>query len=453
LPYTGTGSLVLRARLFGETIANGIYSRNLPVISRRLFNQGLTASALSITLSASGLDAGALPAVLASERAEAEAAKQIAPSKDSSPFALGIIGAGSRGQELIRSFLRVPGVSVVAAADVYAPRFAQLERICGRPVAALQDYRQLLDRKDLDAVIVATPLGLHGEHVTASLASGHHTYGEKTMAYTVEQAKGIVRAAAEHKRIYQVGHQYRYSPWIRAALVRVQQGEIGEVTHIQGYWHRNNDWRRPVPEPSLERLVNWRLYNEWSLGLIAELGSHHMDIANWVFGEYPVAAMASGSICRYHDGRETDDNVQVVLSYPGGRRFIFTSMTDNAKMGDQLWVYGTKGSLNLTLQDATFFYEPKKITHVAPAANGKEGAITTSASYNPANEMPYRGPGKPVDVSTAEDPTTAATRAFVYCVRTGTEPIANAHVGLGSALGVIQANQARLAKREIEIVA
>ena len=419
------------------------------MISRRQFTQGI--SAVAVSASASALKMEAAVDASASERSESDAARQIAPTKDSTPFRLGIIGAGSRGQELIRSFLRVPGVSVVAAADVYEPRFAQLNRICGREVAAHKDYRALLDRKDLNAVIVATPLGLHGEHVTAALAGGHHVYGEKVMAYTVEQAKGIVAAAAEHKRIYQIGHQYRYSPWIRASLLRVQQGEIGEVTHIMGYWNRNNDWRRPVPDASLEHLINWRLYHEWSLGLIAELGSHHIDIANWVFGEYPVAALASGSICRYHDGRETDDNVQAILSYSGGRRFIFTSITDNAKMGDQLWLYGTKGSLNLTLQDATFFYEPKKIAKTVVAPNGKDEGVVTTASYNPANEMPYRGPGKPVDVSTAEDPTTAATRAFVYCVRTGTEPIADAKVGLGSAVAVIQANQSLRERKEVAI--
>ena len=342
-------------------------------------------------------------------------------------------------------------MTVAAAADVYEPRFAQLNDICGKEVATHKDYRALLDRKDLDAVVVATPLGLHAEHITAALSSGHHIYGEKVMAYTVDQAKSITAAASEHKRIYQIGHQYRYSPWIRAAVLRVQQGEIGDVTHIIGYWHRNNDWRRPVPDPSFERLINWRLYHEWSLGLNAELGSHHMDIANWVFGEYPQAALASGSICRYHDGRETDDNVQTILSYSGGRRFIFTSITDNAKMGDQLWLYGSKGSLNLTLEDATFFYEPKKIVKAVIAPNGKDEGVVTSASYNPSNEMPYRGPGKPVDVSTAEDPTTAATRAFVYCVRTGTKPIADARVGLGSALGVIHANESLRFKREAAI--
>jgi len=416
------------------------------VIDRRLFLQGLSATAVA----GSSLASAESNEAQTNGQAEAEAARQIAPSKDSSSFKLGIIGPGSRGQELVRSFLRVPGVRIVAATDVYKPRFEQLNRVCGYEVPAYSDVRAMLDRKDLDAVVVATPLGLHAEHVLAALASGHHVYGEKTMAYTVDDGRKIVAATAEHQRIFQVGHQYRYSPWIRAAVARVQQGEIGDVTHIHGYWHRNNDWRRPVPDPSLERLINWRLYNQWSLGLIAELGSHHMDIANWIFGSTPTAALASGSICRYHDGRETDDNVQVVLSYSGGRRFIFTSMTDNAKMGDQLWVYGAKGSLNLTLEDATFFYEPRQITQ-PKSAKGEAAGVTTGASYRPSGEMPYRGPGKPVDVTTAEDPTTAATRAFIYCVRTGTQPIANVHVGFGSTLAVVQADQSRILKREVEV--
>lgn len=417
------------------------------MIDRRLFLQGLSATAVATSTLTSAETAEAQ----AQARIEAQAAQQIAPSKDGTPLRLGIIGPGSRGKELVRNFLRVPGVRIVAASDVYEPRFAQLNDLCGYPVAAHKDFRALLDRKDLDAIIIASPLGLHAQHVTPALASGRHVYGEKTMAYTVEEARAIAAAAAQHKRIYQVGHQYRYSPWIRAAVARVQAGEIGNITHILGYWNRNNDWRRPVPEPSLEHLINWRLYHQWSLGLIAELGSHHMDIANWVFGSTPTAALASGSICSYPDGRETDDNVQVVLSYTGGRRFIFTSMTDNAKQGDQLWMYGTKGSLNVTLEDATFFYEPRQVPKPVSKGKGEEKGVTTSASYRPSGEMPYRGPGKPLTITDPEDATTIAARAFIYCVRTNSHPIADAQVGLGSALGVIQANHARAEKREVSV--
>ena len=422
------------------------------MIDRRLFLQGLSATAIAAHLKPqiAGAQTAAAQAASAADR-QAEA--QIAPTTDATPLRVGIIGPGSRGKELVRNLLRVPGVRIVAAADVYEPRFAQLNEVCGYTVPSHTDYRALLDRRDLDAIVVATPLGLHASHVLPALQSGRHVYGEKTMAYTVDEARHIVSAAATSNRIYQVGHQYRYSPWIRSAMTRVQAGEIGDVTHILGYWNRNNDWRRPVPTPDpggkLEHLINWRLYNQWSLGLIAELGSHHMDIANWVFNSTPTAALASGSICCFHDGRETDDNVQVVLSYSAGRRFIFTSMTDNAKQGDQLWLYGTKGSLNVTLEDATFFYEPRQLAKAPVAGKGEEKGVTTSASYRPSGEMPYRGPGKPLAVADPEDATTIAIRAFVHCVRTNTQPLANTQVGLGSALAVIQANQALRDKKEV----
>lgn len=402
------------------------------MMNRRFFVQGLSAAALAARPLAS----------LAEEMTTGGQA----------PVRLGIIGPGSRGKELIRCFLRVPGVKIVAAADVYEPRFAELNQVCGHAVESHKDYRSLVDRKDLDAIVVASPLSYHSEHVIAALKAGHHVYGEKTMAFTVDETKEIVRTVDGGKQLYQVGHQYRYAPWIRAGVERLQQGEIGEVTHVFGYWHRNSDWRRPVPKPSLERLINWRLYNEYSLGLLAELGSHHIDVANWIFGEAPKAAFATGSVAEYHDGRENDDNVQAVLSYSKGRRFVFSSMTNNAKMGDQLWVYGTKGSLNLTLQDAEFYYEPKRAVQVA-AAKGTvtEKGITTGASYRAGGEMPYRGPGKKLDIAVAEDPTATACRAFIDCVRTGKKPIADARVGMGSALGVIVANQSLSEKRELEI--
>jgi predicted dehydrogenase len=185
--------------------------------------------------------------------------------------------------------------------------------------------------------------------------------------------------------------------------------------------------------------------------LLAELGSHHIDIANWVFGETAHAAYATGSIAVYHDGRENDDNVQAVLSYSKGRRFVFSSLTDNAEVGNQLWIYGTKGSLNLTLEDAEFFYEPKRAKQLPLKAGEKVKAITAGASYRPSGEMPYRGAGKRLDIPVAEDPTTTACRAFIDCIRTGQRPIADAHVGAGSALSVITANRSLSAKRELDV--
>ena len=107
---------------------------------------------------------------------------------------VGIIGAGSRGQELMRYFLRVPGVRIVGLCEVYEPRFAAARKITGEDTPIYRDHRRLLEARDIDAVIVATPLSLHAEHVVASLQSGRHVYGEKSMGFTIEHCKKIVEA-------------------------------------------------------------------------------------------------------------------------------------------------------------------------------------------------------------------------------------------------------------------
>jgi predicted dehydrogenase len=232
----------------------------------------------------------------------------------------------------------------------------------------------------------------------------------------------------------------------RAAVEKIKQGKIGEPTHVYAYWHRNNDWRRPVPSADpggkLEHLINWRLYRKTSGGLVTELGSHHIDIANWIFDAIPERATGMTSIVRYHDGRTVGDNVQAVFSYPGRRRLMFSSITDNAKMGNELWVYGTEGSVAITIEDATVYYEPKTHTPVVTGAEVAKHGIVTGASYATKGEMPYRGPGERLPVTVTEDPTLTACRAFIECVRAKRQPVANARVGYGSAIGAAIANRA-----------
>ena len=360
---------------------------------------------------------------------------------------VGMIGPGSRGQELLRQLLHVPGVRIAAVCDIYEPRYAQVNRLLGAEVPNTNDYRELLERKDLDVIYVATPVSLHAEHVLAALKTGRPVYGEKAMGFTPDECREIYAAASKPEALFQIGHQYRYAPWVQAAVDAVKKGKIGEPTHVYAYWHRNNDWRRPVPSPdpggNLERLINWRLYRETSGGLVTELGSHHIDVANWVFDAIPERATGMTSIVSYHDGRTVGDNVQAVFSYPGGRRLMFSSLTNNAKMGNELWIYGTEGSVAITIEDATFYYEPKK--HPKAAVAGAEvvaHGITTGASYSTQGEMPYRGPGEKLAVTATEDPTLTACRAFIECVRAKRQPLANARVGYGSAIAATIANRA-----------
>jgi len=366
------------------------------------------------------------------------------------PIRLGIIGAGSRGQEDLRQFLRVPGVSLTAICDIYAPRYEQVNRLVGKEIPHTTDPHELLSRDDVDAVLIASPVGCHAEHVIATAKTGRPIYGEKALGFTVEDNHAILEAVTANKVLFQIGHEYRYASWAQEAIRRVHAGEIGTPTHVYANWHRNGDWRRSVPSPDpggkLEHLINWRLYRETSGGLGTELGSHHIDMANWVFGEQPESVFGTQSICRYHDGRTVGDNVQTVFSYTQGRRLVFSSLTDNAKVGCELWIYGTEGSVQITIEDATIFYEKKRSnTPSADKAVSKtvvERGVVTGASYSTAGEMPYRGPGEKVAVTNTTDPTLAAVQSFIEAVRGEHGIFADVHCGFRAAVACSVAHDA-----------
>jgi predicted dehydrogenase len=364
---------------------------------------------------------------------------------------VGIIGPGSRGREVMRQMLRTRGVEIAAVCDVYEPRFAEVNELVGRKVPSYTNYRELLERKDLDAILIATPPVFHAECTLAALESGRPVYGEKTLGFTVKDCNDVVSAVKRTGHIYQIGHQLRYASWIQQSIKRIHQGDIGVPTHVYAYWHRTDDWRRSVPDPKLEHLFNWRLYTESSGGLLEELGSHAIDIANWVFGESPETILGSSSIAVYHDGRTVGDNVQAVIGYSKGRRMFFSSITDNAMMADQMWVYGTEGSVQLTLEDATFYSPSKKKITAASHSDVVERGVKTGASYKTNWEMPYRGPGERVQVPAEEDPTFTACHAFFQSVRDKQEPIASANVGFASAIACVVGKQALVEGRAMTL--
>ncbi len=375
------------------------------------------------------------------------------------PLRLGVIGAGSRGQEVMRQFLHLPGVSVQAVCDIYPPRQAEVDRIVGKPVPFIPSYKTFLERDDIDAILIASPLAFHAEHTIAAAKTGLPIYGEKAMGFQPAECQQIVDALERSKTLYQVGHQYRYASWAQESFRRIQAGAIGRPTHIHAYWHRNGDWRRPVPandpDKRLEHLINWRLYRETSGGLVTELGSHHLDMANWIFDEVPTSVLGTSSICRYHDGRTVGDNTLATFNYSQGRRLFFSSITDNAKNGNELWVYGDEGSVQITMEDATFYYEKSKRS-AAIAPSGKtvlQHGIVTGASYSTTGEMPYRGEGERIPTQAYEDSTLTAVRSFVEAVH-GEHPVqADMYVGYGSSIASAVAHQAVFTEEKMLIPA
>ena len=389
-----------------------------------------------------GYAAGAAGAALLSGGNDPLWASNKTPSDQ---ISLGIIGVGSRGQQLMRTFLRVPGVRFAGLCDVYEPRFAAGRKITGENTAVYRDHPELLAAPDIDAVIVSTPLSFHSEHVIAALQSGRHVYGEKSLALTVEQCDSIVDEVKRSGKHFQVGLQYHYAPWYREVLRRIQAGKLGHITQIYAYWHRNNSWRRPVPEGSdiqLERLINWRLYKQYSGGLLAELGSHHINFANEVFGGMPESVVGSGGIDFWKDGRETQDNVQVVYRYASGQSLVFSAITTNRLDGDQIRVFGTDGSAVLTEADATVYYEPSRPQSAVSQQTILEHGIVTGATYR--SELPYRGRGEAVTVPEDKmgSPDYLACASFIDCIRTDKKPEADEQKAWNEGVAVALGNQA-----------
>ncbi len=201
----------------------------------------------------------------------------------------------------------------------------------------------MIQKEKLEAVVLASPLFTHADIAVACMEAGLHVLSEKMMAWDVASCERIAEAARKNRRVYEVGHQRFYNGVYQAAHEGiVKAGLLGELYHARLVWHRNGNWRRhielPSPDydasrwgyPSYDHLINWRLYKKYSRGHMAELASHQVAVAEWFFDATATAAVGSGGVFRFKDGREIPDHTYVTLEYPGGRTVVFTSIESNA---------------------------------------------------------------------------------------------------------------------------
>lgn len=256
-----------------------------------------------------------------------------------------IIGVGNRGSYLLRHMSRVPGVKVVAVCDINPET---LRRVAGDTYEAYEEYRKLLERKDIDAVVIATPVDTHRAISLAALDLGKHVYCEKPMALTPEDCKVVATAAAHAKGIFQAGFQLRHDPNRAAAMRFVQQGGIGRVLFLQGYRHTGD----------LPRQTLWYFDRSRSGDNIVEQACHILDLMVWAAGTHPLRAFGSGGINLYKDippGRTTMDNYSVIYEFPNDVRLCFSHIYFDPPgfSGIKERVYGSLGAVDLPT--ATFF--------------------------------------------------------------------------------------------------
>ena len=258
----------------------------------------------------------------------ADEKKEVAGTK----VRMGIVGVGSRGQYHMRNLRSLPNVEVTALCDNYAVHLEQAAAIC--PSARIcTDYRQVLERNDVEAVLIATPPDMHAEITIAALEAGKHTFCEKSMALSPAECLAMYEAYRRTGKVLYIGQQRLFDPKYIRAMEMVHAGMLGEITGIRTYWFRNNDWRRPVPSSALERKINWRLYKAFSGGLMTELATHQLQVGNWAMRMIPDTVMGQGDIVYWKDGREVYDSVNLIYRYADGVKMTYESVISNKFYG------------------------------------------------------------------------------------------------------------------------
>ncbi len=355
---------------------------------------------------------------------------------EAGPLKVAIIGCGDRGKGIMYVLNDLPNLfKVTAVCDVLDFRLKAAQKISKTSTPKVYaDYRKVLDDKEVDAIVIAVPLNMHYAIASEVIKSGRHLYLEKTMTYNIDQALDLVKLmAGRNKQVLQVGHQYRYSPLYYKVKDYINKGYLGKVTQVDCRWDRNGSWRRAVPEPSLERQINWRMYKEYSGGLVAELLSHQLDFINWAFDTHPTEFLAAGDIDLYKDGRETYDNVQVIARY-GEQGMVgnFGATCGNARDGYLFKIKGTKGTVSL-LTDQGMFYAEKDLLKERGLVDGVTGA--TKITWDKEG-------GVPILPEPTKDGTWYALKDFYEKVTTATLPDSNVYTGAKTAICVHLANQA-----------
>lgn len=261
---------------------------------------------------------------------------------------VGVIGLGRQGRGVMKGFLKNSNVEVVALCDVYAPHLAAAMKDSKLDaVETYKDFRKLLDRKDIDAVIVASPDHWHALHSVMACQAGKDVYVEKPISVTVTEGRKMVQAARKYNRIVQVGTQQRSGDHYQKAAQLIRSGQIGKVTFVRTWNYGNSApvgignppdsaapdgldwdmWLGPAPARPFnanrfgvfpDRWSSFRWFWDYAGGMMTDWGVHHLDIVQMVMGvDAPLAISSTGGKYALTDNRETPDTLMVTYEYPG----------------------------------------------------------------------------------------------------------------------------------------
>lgn len=355
---------------------------------------------------------------------------------------VGLIGAGERGQGVMGAFVRTNIVDVKAVCDVFAEKIDQAQQKF--PGAkGFGDHRKLLETKELDAVLIATPDHWHAGTAIDALNAGKDVYVEKPLTLTIEEGPQIVRAARVNNRVCQVGMQQRSgSHYLEAKEKYFKTGKLGKITLARTWWHGNGYHLRKAPErlqklPSNldwarflgpvkyrdydpQQYYNFRAYLEYGGGQVTDLFTHWIDVVHmFMEQDNPISAVAAGGVYHYKDGRTAPDTIHVLLEYPTEWTATFEATLAPGVTGAALEMCGTEG--RLWISRGRYEYYPLR-------SGGK-----------PAEVVEYKG-----------DATNEHVKNFLDCVKSRQRPNGDVQIGHRSAVASHLGNIAYLQKRRVK---
>lgn len=373
---------------------------------------------------------------------------------------MGLIGCGGRGMFDAKLMRDAPNVEFVAVCDLYPPRLTEAREWAGSSAKAYSDFRRLLEQKDMDAVLIATPDHWHAIPTVLACQAGKDVYVEKPLSHNVREGRAMIEAARRHNRIVQVGTQQRSAPHYAEVARIIQSGELGRV-HFVRIWNYVNmypDGIGRVPDSAPPEGVDWDMYLgpapyvpfnknrfvgtfrwfwDYGGGLVTDFGIHRFDSMHQIMNvDAPMTVSASGGRYGLTDGAETPDVVQVTYEYPGfvlsyeasmlnahgaggrtpGKKYYQARGADDRPHGEAY--HGTNGTLIVDRLGFEIYPELNNVS--GPGAAGRK---------SPAEGFRMR-PKKVSD----DDATALHTQHFIECVRSRKKPAADVEVGHRSSI-------------------
>ena len=393
----------------------------------------------------------------------AAAAAPLAAASDT--VRLGFIGLGSRGSYELEICKRTPGAQIVAVADVYQPLIDKAVAFTDGKATGYQDFRKLLERKDIDAVFVSTPDHWHAPAAILACQAGKDVFCEKPLSHTLHEGQTMVKAARRYNRVFQVGSQQRSAPHFQKVVELIQKGQIGKVAHVEA-WNTEQDgpegaghqasgappeglnWDMylgaapKVPYNRNRFIWNYRWFWDYSGGMMTDWGAHHMDIVQWAMQvDGPQSATASGGRYILKDDCETPDTLSTTFEYPG---FIarYTMHQGNSRRMESrpngIAFYGADGTLVVDRGSWEVIPENKnRFTQDFDRIDAflKTGNVAWPTGYDRNARVPavprcqaMGETGLHIDPSCQE----AHIQNFLDCVRSRKRPVADVEIGYRS---------------------